>query len=215
MIPPSAFIPLAEEIGLIVPVGEWAIREACMTAARWPGALSVAVNVSAAQLRHAGLVQVVMSALAASGLSPARLELEVTETALLADGDVTLSTLHQLQALGVRIANDDFGTGYSSLSHLQTFPFDRIKIDRSFVKDIAQCSGSLTIVRAMAALAHGLGIPATVEGVESREQFDTVKSEGCTEIQGFLLSKPLPAHEIDELLRVTCAAGKSKESVAA
>jgi len=200
MTQPTTFIGLAEEIGLIVPLGAWAVREACMTVVKWPGDLKVAVNISAAQFRHAGLVQVVADALAESGLPADRLELEITETALLADSDATLAMLRQLQAMGVRIANDDFGTGYSSLSHLQAFPFDRIKIDRSFVKDIALCSGSLNIVRAMASLAHGLGIPATAEGVENEAQRDQVRSEGCTEMQGFLLSQPLPAHEIELLL---------------
>jgi EAL domain-containing protein (putative c-di-GMP-specific phosphodiesterase class I) len=123
--------------------------------------------------------------------------------------------LHQIRELGVRIANDDFGTGYSSLSHLQSFPFDRIKIDRSFVKNIAECSGSLNIVRAMAALASGLGISATAEGVESKEQLDTIRSEGCTEMQGFLLSKPLPAHEIEKLLLSKRRLPRAEDSAAA
>ena len=135
----------------------------------------------------------------ASGLPADRLELEITETALLADSEATLAMLHQLRELGVRIAIDDFGTGYSSLSYLQSFPFDKIKIDRSFVKDIAESAGSLNIVRAVAALANGLGIPATAEGVENKEQLDSIRSEGCTEMQGFLLSEPLPAHEIERL----------------
>jgi EAL domain-containing protein (putative c-di-GMP-specific phosphodiesterase class I) len=199
MIPPGAFIPLAEEIGLIVPIGEWVIREACATAARWPENVSVAVNISPAQFHNPGFVQVVVSALSASGLSPSRLELEITETALLSDDESTLAMLHQIQKLGVRVANDDFGTGYSSLSNLQSFPFDRIKIDRSFVKDIASCAGSLNIVRAVAALASGLGIPATAEGVENMAQLDSIRSEGCTEMQGFLMSGALPAHEIERL----------------
>jgi diguanylate cyclase (GGDEF)-like protein len=199
MVPPGAFIPLAEEIGLIVPVGEWALREACSTAARWPEHLTVAVNISPAQFRNPGLVQAVVNALAATGLPAHRLELEITETAHLMDNEATLAMLHQLRDLGVRIANDDFGTGYSSLSYLQSFPFDRIKIDRSFVKTIAESTGSLNIVRAVAALANGLGIPATAEGVENKAQLDSVRSEGCTEMQGFLLSKALPAHEIEEL----------------
>jgi diguanylate cyclase (GGDEF)-like protein len=196
---PNAFIPLAEEIGLIVPIGTWVIREACATAARWPENLTIAVNVSPAQFRDPGLVETVTEALAQSGLAAHRLELEITETARLMDDAVTLAVLHRLRGLGVRIANDDFGTGYSSLSYLQAFPFDKIKIDRSFVKNVADSAGSLNIVRAIAALANGLGIQATAEGVENKEQLDSVKSEGCTEIQGFLLSKPLPAREIEEL----------------
>ena len=200
LIPPVAFIPLAEEIGFITALGDWAIRQACATAAKWPDDLKIAVNLSPVQFRSAGLVQTVVGALATSGLSPGRLELEITETILLQDCEATLAMLYQLRELGVRIAMDDFGTGYSSLSYLQSFPFDRIKIDRSFIKDIADGSGSLNIVRAVAALAIGLGMETTAEGVETREQRDTVKAEGCTEMQGFFFSKALPAKEIEGLL---------------
>lgn len=200
LIGPDAFIPLAEEIGLIVPLGEWVIREACSTASTWPGELSIAVNLSAVQFRSPGLVKVIFNALAASGLAPSRLELEVTETILLEDTETTLATLYSLRELGVRVAMDDFGTGYSSLSYLQSFPFDKIKIDRSFVRDITESAGSLNIVRAVAALAKGLGMTATAEGVETQEQLDTVALEGCTEMQGFLLSKPLPASGVEHLL---------------
>src|SRR5260221_6388591 len=199
MISPAAFIPLAEEIGFIVPIGEWVIRQACATAAQWPEQLSVAVNISAIQFRNPGLMQVIVSALAASGLSPTRLEIAITETVLLHNKEATLATLHQLRAIGIRIAMDDFGTGYSSLTYLQSFPFDKIKIDRSFVKDITEKSVSLNIVRAVAALANGMGMTATAEGVETREQLDRIASEGCTEMQGFLFSHPLPAHEIERL----------------
>jgi diguanylate cyclase (GGDEF)-like protein/PAS domain S-box-containing protein len=194
---PNAFIPLAEEIGFIVPMGEWVIREACATAARWPEDIHVAVNISAVQFRSPGLMQVILGALAASGLNPTRLELEITESVLLQDKEATLATLHQLRQLGVRIAMDDFGTGYSSLTYLQCFPFDKIKIDRSFVKDITDNAGSLNIVRAVAGLANGLGMKTTAEGVETKEQLDTITSEGCTEVQGFLFSRPLPAREIE------------------
>jgi diguanylate cyclase (GGDEF)-like protein len=199
IISPAAFIPLAEEIGFIVPLGEWVIRQACVTAARWPGHLRVAVNISAVQFRNPGLMQVIVGALAASGLDPTRLEVEITETVLLHNKEATLAVLHQLRALGIRIAMDDFGTGYSSLTYLQCFPFDKIKIDRSFVKDITENSGSLNIVRAVAALANGMGMTATAEGVETREQLDQITSEGCTEMQGFLFSQPIPAHEIERL----------------
>jgi len=199
MIAPATFIPLSEEIGFIVPLGEWVIRQACAAAARWPGDLRVAVNISAVQFRSAGLMQVIVGALANSGLDPTRLEIEITETVLLESKETTLDVLHQLRALGVRIAMDDFGTGYSSLTYLQCFPFDKIKIDRSFVKDIAENTGSLNIVRAVAALANGMGMTATAEGVETREQLDRITSEGCTEMQGFLFSQPLPAHEIERL----------------
>ena len=197
MISPAAFIPLAEEIGFIVPIGEWVIREACTTAARWPDHLHVAVNISAIQFRSPGLMQMIVGALAASGLAPTRLVIEITESVLLHNKDATLAVLHQLRALGIRIAMDDFGTGYSSLTYLQSFPFDKIKIDRSFVKNITDDSSSLNIVRAVAALANGLGMTATAEGVETPEQLDRIASEGCTEMQGFLFSRPLPAAEIE------------------
>jgi EAL domain-containing protein (putative c-di-GMP-specific phosphodiesterase class I) len=199
MVSPASFIPLAEEIGFIVPIGEWVIRQACATAARWPGNLKVAVNISAVQFRNPGLSEVIVNALSASGLDPARLEIEITESVLLQNREATLAVLHQLRSLGVRIAMDDFGTGYSSLTYLQCFPFDKIKIDRSFVKDITENSGSLNIVRAVAALARGMGMAATAEGVETREQLDSITSEGCTEMQGFLFSRPLPALEIERL----------------
>jgi len=199
MVAPATFIPLAEEIGFIVAIGEWVIRQACSTAAKWPGDLHVAVNISAAQFRSPGLMQVIVGALATSGLHPTRLEIEITETVLLQNKETTLELLHQLRALGVRIAMDDFGTGYSSLTYLQCFPFDKIKIDRSFVKDITENTGSLNIVRAVAALANGMGMTATAEGVETSEQLDKITSEGCTEMQGYLFSKPLPAAEIERL----------------
>jgi len=199
VVAPGAFIPLAEDIGLIVPIGEWVIRQACATAARWPEDLHVAVNISAIQFRNPGLLQVIVGALAASGLPATRLEIEITETVLLQDKETTLAILHQLRALGVGIAMDDFGTGYSSLTYLQCFPFDKIKIDRSFVKNITENTGSLNIVRAVAALANGMGMTATAEGVETREQLDRITSEGFTEVQGFLFSKPLPVHEIERL----------------
>jgi diguanylate cyclase (GGDEF)-like protein len=199
LISPGTFIPLAEEIGLIIPLGEWAIREACRTAARWPDNIKIAVNLSPAQFRSSGLLEVIVSALAASRLPADRLELEITETILLQDSETTLATLYRLRELGVRIAMDDFGTGYSSLSYLQSFPFDKIKIDRSFIKNIAESASSLNIVRAVAALASGLGVAATAEGVETTEQLETIRAEGCTEMQGFLMSKPLPAPEIERL----------------
>jgi diguanylate cyclase (GGDEF)-like protein len=199
LVAPATFIPLAEEIGFIVPIGEWVMRQACATAAQWPDDLHVAVNVSASQFRSPGLMQVIVGALAATGLQPTRLEIEITETVLLQNRETTLAVLHQLRALGVRIAMDDFGTGYSSLTYLQCFPFDKIKIDRSFVKDITENTGSLNIVRAVAALANGMGMTATAEGVETREQLDKITSEGCTEMQGYLFSKPLPVAEIERL----------------
>ncbi|GMO11947.1 putative bifunctional diguanylate cyclase/phosphodiesterase [Bradyrhizobium sp. TM233] len=197
LVAPSSFIPLAEEIGLIVPIGEWVIRQACATASRWPGHLHVAVNISAVQFRQPGLTDVIVGALAASGLDPRRLEIEITESVLLQDRNATLATLHQLRALGIRIAMDDFGTGYSSLTYLQCFPFDKIKIDRSFVSGVGNDAGSLSIVRAVAALARGMGMTTTAEGVETDEQRERIAAEGCTEMQGYLFSRPLPAAEIE------------------
>jgi EAL domain-containing protein (putative c-di-GMP-specific phosphodiesterase class I) len=176
------------------------LRQACATAAAWPNDLKVAVNLSPVQFRSPGLLQLVISALASSGLAAERLELEITESILLHDSKATLAILFKLREMGVRIAMDDFGTGYSSLSYLQTFPFDKIKIDRSFVEGIPAAAGSLNIVRAVAAMAKGLGMHTTAEGVETQEQLETVKLEGCTEVQGFLLSRPLPAGEIQQLL---------------
>jgi len=199
LISPATFIPLAEESGFIIPLGEWVIRQACLTAAKWPEHLHVAVNISASQFRSEGLMQVILGALRASGLKPTRLEIEITETVLLQGKEATLAILHQLRALGVRIAMDDFGIGYSSLTYLQSFPFDKIKIDRSFVKDITENAGSLKIVRAVASLANGMGMTATAEGVETNEQLDRITAEGCTEMQGYLFSRPLPARDIERL----------------
>jgi diguanylate cyclase (GGDEF)-like protein len=212
---PNAFIPLAEEIGFIVPLGEWVIRKACATAALWPDDIHVAVNISAVQFRGPGLMQVILGALAVSGLDPTRLEIEITESVLLQDKETTLATLHQLRTLGVRIAMDDFGTGYSSLTYLQCFPFDRIKIDRSFVEDITENAGSLNIVRAVTGLANGLGIKTTAEGVETREQLDTISSEGCTEVQGFLFSRPLPAGEIERTFLSRREKPRSRDGIVA
>jgi diguanylate cyclase (GGDEF)-like protein len=197
---PAEFVPLAEETGLIVPIGEWVLRQACAAAAAWPDQIKVAVNLSAMQFKGRHLVETVFSALAASGLQAHRLELEITESILLQNNEATLATLHQLRALGVRIALDDFGTGYSSLSYLRSFPFDRIKIDRSFVKDIAEGAGSLNIVRAVTAMAAGLGMATTAEGVETREQLERVREEGCTEMQGYFFSPPRPIKDIERLL---------------
>ncbi|MGJ5177031.1 putative bifunctional diguanylate cyclase/phosphodiesterase [Bradyrhizobium oligotrophicum] len=200
MISPADFIPVAEDIGLIVPLGEWVLREACHEAARWPEGIKVAVNLSAVQFRSRNLVQVVMHALAQSGLAPERLELEITESILLAETEANLATLHQLRALGIRISMDDFGTGYSSLSYLRSFPFDKIKIDRSFVKDLAHRADCLAIVRAISGLGRSLNIITTAEGVETSDQLEWLRAEGCNQVQGFLFSAAQPASEIAGLL---------------
>lgn len=200
LIQPAAFITIAEELGLIVEIGEWVIEEACMAARSWPNNLSIAVNLSPAHFRSEGLTQAVTAALAKSGLSPHRLELEITESNLLNNSDATLTTLHKLRERGVRIAMDDFGTGYSSLSYLQSFPFDRIKIDQSFVGNVTDSESSRNVVRAVAAMAQGLGIQSTAEGVETLEQLAEIRAHGCTDVQGYLSGRPLPADEVALLL---------------
>jgi diguanylate cyclase (GGDEF)-like protein/PAS domain S-box-containing protein len=200
MISPADFIPIAEDIGLIVSIGEWVLREACSEAAKWPDDVKVAVNLSAVQFRSRNLVQAVISALAHSGLSPRRLELEITESVFLAETEANLAVLHRLRGLGVSISMDDFGTGYSSLSYLRSFPFDKIKIDRSFVKDIAERPDCVAIVRAISGLGRSLNITTTAEGVETVDQLDWLRNEGCNEVQGFLFSAAKPAGEIAALL---------------
>jgi diguanylate cyclase (GGDEF)-like protein/PAS domain S-box-containing protein len=200
MIPPLDFIPVAEETGLIVPIGDWVLRQACAEAVTWPSDLKIAVNLSPVQFKNKAVLLAVISALATSGLSPTRLELEITESVLLQDGDATLAILQELRELGVGISMDDFGTGYSSLSYLRKFPFDKIKIDQSFIGDMSDHNDSLAIVRAVIAMGSGLGIATTAEGVETPEQFKQLKLEGCTEVQGYLFSPPRPAAEVKALL---------------
>jgi diguanylate cyclase (GGDEF)-like protein len=200
MVSPADFIPIAEETGLIIPIGEWVLRSACMEAAKWPPHIKVAVNISPAQLSNRNIVATVSSALAAAQLLPERLQLEVTETVLLQDTFSTLSRLHQLHELGVQIALDDFGTGYSSLSYLRSFPFDKIKIDRSFIKDLGTGEEPFAIVNAVAGLAKGLKIASTAEGVETTRQLEILQGIGCTEIQGYLFSRPLPAEDVSRFL---------------
>ena len=197
---PSEFISLAEETGLIIPIGDWVLRTACADAARWPRDVRVAVNISPAQFKSRNLVASVSTALSAAGLAANRLELEITESVLLQDTEATLATLHKLRALGLRISMDDFGTGYSSLSYLRSFPFDKIKIDRSFVSELAVPGDSMAIVRAVTGLGRSLGISTTAEGVETSEQLALLRSEGCNEVQGYLFSPARPAAEVDKML---------------
>ena len=200
MISPSEFVPLAEDTGLIVQIGAWALRQACKDAAEWPAHLKVAVNLSPLQFKERNLVPMVQQAIASTGLPAWRLELEITEGVLLQENESTLATLHQLRALGIRISMDDFGTGYSSLSYLRRFPFDKIKIDQSFIRDLSEQSGSAAIVRAVTSLSSSLGIRTTAEGVETEEQLKRLISEGCTEVQGYLFSPPRPAREVPRLV---------------
>ena len=199
-ISPADFIPLAEEIGLIVPIGEWVIRQACRDAMSWPVPLSVAVNVSPAQFKSERLIETVVSALAYAGLPASRLEIEITEGVLLQENERTLATLHRLRDLGIRVSMDDFGTGYSSLSYLRSFPFDKIKIDRSFVTGMADSPDGTAIIRAISGLGASLGMTTVAEGVETPEQLRRIREEGCTDVQGYLVSRPVPAAELLKLL---------------
>jgi diguanylate cyclase (GGDEF)-like protein len=200
LVSPAQFIPLAEELGFISPIGEWAIRQACEHAAGWPQDIKVAVNLSPVQFRSPSLVPAIVQALSASGLPPGRLELEITESVLLDDSDRNLAILRQIRDLGVRIAMDDFGTGYSSLSYLRRFHFEKVKIDRSFVSDVAQNAESRAIVRAITGMCNNLGMATTAEGVETAEQLSCIASEGCTEAQGYYFSPPKPFADIGALL---------------
>ncbi|SDR94403.1 putative bifunctional diguanylate cyclase/phosphodiesterase [Bradyrhizobium canariense] len=200
MISPAEFVPVAEDIGLIVALGEWVLREACTEAVKWPADIKIAVNLSPVQFRSRNLVQMVISALAQSGLSPTRLELEITESIFLAETEANLAILHQLRELGISISMDDFGTGYSSLSYLRSFPFDKIKIDRSFVKDLGERPDCVAIVRAISGLGRSLNITTTAEGVETMDQLDWLRAEGCNQVQGYLFSAARPAAEIEQLL---------------
>jgi diguanylate cyclase (GGDEF)-like protein len=199
LVPPAKFIPLTEETGLIIPIGEWVIRQACEHAASWPSAVPVAVNVSAKQLASGKLVNTVASALANSGLQPDRLEMEITESVLMSDVEGCVSTLHSLRDLGIRVSMDDFGTGYSSLSYLQSFPFHTIKIDQSFVRsmDLEKSNG---IIRAITAIGKHLGMTTIAEGVETAAQLDQVTDSGCGSAQGYLFSRPVPAEDVPAML---------------
>jgi len=200
LVSPGTFIPLAEETGLIVPLGRWVLEQACRDAATWPAHVSLAVNVSAAQLRHRGFAEGVLAALEAAGIGPGRLELEMTETVLLEDTETNLETLHGLRRAGIRISMDDFGTGYSSLGYLRRFPFDKIKIDRSFVRDLDRAAEAGMIMRTLLGLGANLGIATLVEGIETRAQLEAVRAAGCRQVQGYLFSPPRPLTETYAML---------------
>lgn len=199
-ISPVEFIPIAEDTGLIIPIGEWVVQEACRHAQSWSSQVRVAVNVSTVQFRNAGLNSIIVQALAASGLDPNRLEIEITESIFLENNESILSVLHGLRSLGVRIALDDFGTGYSSLSYLRSFPFDKLKIDRSFIMELLEGSDASAIVRAITDLARALGMETTAEGVEEVGQLEELRRQGCTNVQGYLFSRPVAASEVEALL---------------
>ena len=201
MVSPATFIPVAEESGLIMQIGEWVLREACREAASWPQPLQIAVNLSPIQFRHGDLPGLVHSVLLETGLAPTRLELEITEGVLVEDFGRGVSILRRLKTLGVRIAMDDFGTGYSSLSYLQSFPFDKIKIDQSFISKVTSNPQSAAIVRGVIGLAHGLNLPVLAEGVETKAQLDFLAAESCDEMQGYLLGRPHPIMEYSKLIR--------------
>ena len=201
LVSPVDFVPVAEDTGLIVPIGAWVIREACAEAARWPEQIRIAVNVSPVQFHRGALHETIIGALAASGLAPGRLEVEITESIFLEGSEATLRLLHALRSIGVRVALDDFGTGYSSLSYLQSFPFDKLKIDRSFIHNLLTREGASAIVRAITELAHALNIETTAEGVEETAQLMELRAHGCSSVQGFLFAEPMTAADVDRLFR--------------
>jgi diguanylate cyclase (GGDEF)-like protein len=204
---PATFIPIAEETGLIVPIGAWVLRQACAEAMHWPDDVKLAVNLSVVQFKTQGLVQTVRQVLADCDFPATRLELEITETVLLTNNGPALARLHELHDMGIHVAMDDFGTGYSSLSYLRSFPFDTIKIDQSFIRDLSDHADSRAIVRAVVALANSLGMTTTAEGVETEEQLAELRRDGCTDAQGYLFSKPLWAAEARLLLADRAEAG--------
>jgi diguanylate cyclase (GGDEF)-like protein len=214
LVSPLDFVPIAEDTGLIVPIGAWVIREACAQAARWPDQIRVAVNVSPVQFHRGALHETILRALAASGLAPERLEVEITESIFLEGSETTLKLLHALRALGIRVALDDFGTGYSSLSYLQSFPFDKLKIDRSFIQNLLTREGASAIVRAITELAHALNIETTAEGVEETAQLMELRAHGCSSVQGFLFAEPMTAADVDQLFRENRVAIQDSRNVA-
>ncbi len=206
MVSPADFIPIAEEIGLIVPLGEWVLQDGLQGGGDWPDHIKVAVNLSPDAAEEPQLVdRWSRRALAETGMPAGRLQLEITENVLMQNTFATLTTLHELRKLGVQIALDDFGTGYSSLSYLRSFPFDKIKIDRSFIQDMSNGAEPLAIVQAVAGLAKCLNMISTAEGVETQQQLETLQAIGCTEMQGYLYSKAKPAHEVAQHFIVPAA----------
>lgn len=201
MVSPAEFIPLAEDIGLIGAMGEWALRQACRDAAGWPGDIMVSVNVAATQFTTSDMVSAVRLALHSSGLAAARLELEVTETIMLKDNAATIDALRALRDMGISISLDDFGTGYASLSYLRSFPFDKIKIDQCFVRDIATRADCFSIVQAIVSLARSLGMASVAEGIETADVLEKIIAAGCDEAQGYYFSRPVAAGDLAEALR--------------
>ena len=213
LVAPATFVPLAEESGLILALGEWILRTACREAAAWPRQLHIAINLSPVQFQHGDLPRLVHQVLLETGLAPWRLELEITEGVLIGDFTRAVSILRRLKGLGVRIAMDDFGTGYSSLSYLQSFPFDKIKIDQAFVANLSHNRQAATIIRAVIALGRGLNVPVVAEGVETEEQLKFLASENCNEIQGYFVGRPKPIDDYAEVVgRGRCPASAEKES---
>jgi diguanylate cyclase (GGDEF)-like protein len=200
MVPPAVFIPIAEDSGLILPLGTWALVEACRQAAQWPDDLKVAVNLSPVQFSAPNLCDTIKSILAETGLAPHRLELEITERLFMEESEKILSILHQMKQIGVRISMDDFGTGYSSLSYLRSFPFDKIKVDRTFVSDLAGGTEHLVIVQAVVTIARALGMTTTAEGVETVGQQEFLTALGCDEAQGYLFGAPVPIEQVAKLI---------------
>lgn len=200
LVSPADFVPLSEDTGLIVPIGNWVLHQACQDAVGWSNDMRVAVNISSVQLRNRALVATVMEALETTGLSPERLELEITETSLIADAELTISILTELRKNGVKVAMDDFGTGYSSINYLRRFPFDKIKIDRSFVSGTHENSEAAALVRMIASLGVCLAVTTTAEGVETTDEMEMVRKAGCSQIQGYLLSKPISNAEVLEMI---------------
>jgi EAL domain-containing protein (putative c-di-GMP-specific phosphodiesterase class I) len=199
-ISPAQFVPVAEETGLVVALGAWVLRQACSEVVRWPGQFKLAVNLSGVQLASRQLVRTVSSVLTETGLAPHRLELEVTETALLADPAAARQRMQALRSLGVRLGLDDFGTGYSSLAYLRTYPINTLKIDRSFVAGLAEGAQADMILRTIIQLGRGLGMKTLAEGVETVPQRDTLRRHGCEQVQGYLYSRPVPAEDVPALL---------------